>query len=309
MNIAGTGPVLGPIQGVLFGPIAFLTIPIGNVIGGAVHDYLCGMIMMRDGGSQSPEMIRKYTNDVVQKIYLVFVTVVLILIGAVFVYTPGDILATQVFGLDGAATSVSTWVIYGAIFVYYFIIDKIIGRVYPVFGAILLVSAVGVFVGMFVTGAAGNLIEIWESWNVSAFVYGEYFSSGHYLPVMFITIACGSLSGFHSTQVAIVTRTVESERQGKTVFYRTMDDGGGLYCHVLGRWCHVHLQHGPAGGGCFHRHFHGGSYLQDPARFCRWGDRPAGRHLSTTQTQPRPTRACKIPPPLSVEVIQAQQLA
>lgn len=243
LNIAGTGPVLGPIQGVLFGPIAFLTIPIGNVIGGAVHDYLCGMIMMRDGGSQSPEMIRKYTNDVVQKIYLVFVTVVLILIGAVFVYTPGDILATQVFGLDGAATSVSTWVIYGAIFVYYFIatcfpIDKIIGRVYPVFGAILLISAVGVFVGMFVTGAAGNLIEIWESWNVSAFAYGEYFTSGHYLPVMFITIACGILSGFHSTQVAIVTRTVESERQGKTVFYRMMTVEGFIaMCWAAGAMC------------------------------------------------------------------------
>ena len=93
LNIAGTGPILGPIQGILFGPIAFITIPIGNIIGGAMHDYFSGMICLRDGGSQMPDMIKKYTNKGVYWIYNVFVCVLLLLVGAVFIYTPGDIAA------------------------------------------------------------------------------------------------------------------------------------------------------------------------------------------------------------------------
>ena len=157
LNIAGTGPIFGPIQGILFGPIAFITIPIGNIIGGAMHDYFSGMICLRDGGSQMSSMIHKYSNKGIYRIYNVFVCLLLLLVGAVFIYTPGDIAATGIFGFDGAATSVSTWVIYGAIFVYYLIatvfpIDAIIGKIYPIFGAILLFSAVGVFAGMFVKG-------------------------------------------------------------------------------------------------------------------------------------------------------------
>ena len=103
LNIAGTGPILGPIQGILFGPIAFLTIPIGNVIGGAMHDYFSGMICLRDGGTQMPEMIRRYSTKGIYKFYNVFVCVLLLLVGAVFIYTPGDIAATQVFGFSGEA--------------------------------------------------------------------------------------------------------------------------------------------------------------------------------------------------------------
>ena len=152
LNIAGTGPILGPIQGILFGPIAFITIPIGNVIGGAMHDYFCGMICLRDGGTQMSSMIRKYTNKGIYTVYNIFVCVLLLLVGAVFVYTPGDIAATQVFGFSGQATDYTTWIIYGVIFVYYLIatvfpIDAIIGRIYPIFGAILMFSAIGVFIG------------------------------------------------------------------------------------------------------------------------------------------------------------------
>ena len=106
LNIAGTGPIIGPIQGILFGPIAFITIPIGNVIGGAMHDYFSGMICLRDGGTQMPDMVRKYSNKGVFTVYQIFLSVLLLLVGAVFIYTPGDIAATQVFGFDGAATSV-----------------------------------------------------------------------------------------------------------------------------------------------------------------------------------------------------------
>lgn len=225
LNIAGTGPILGPIQGILFGPIAFITIPIGNIIGGAMHDYFSGMICLRDGGTQMPTMIRRYSNKGVYTVYQIFCSLLLLLVGAVFIYTPGDIAATQVFGFDGKATSVSTWVIYGVIFLYYLIatifpIDKIIGRIYPIFGAVLLFSAIGVFIGLFAHGYP--LINVWEDWNAGGVLYGNYFGENHFIPIFFITVACGILSGFHSTQTAIISRTMKSERQGRMTFYNMM---------------------------------------------------------------------------------------
>ena len=225
LNIAGTGPIIGPIQGILFGPIAFITIPIGNIIGGAMHDYFSGMICLRDGGTQMPDMIRKYTTKGVYWVYQVFCCLLLLLVGAVFIYTPGDIAAKQVFGFDGAATSVSTWVIYGVIFAYYLIatvfpIDKIIGKIYPIFGAILLFSAVGVFAGIFIKGYP--LVNLWDTWNTANYAFGDYFGENHFIPIFFITVACGILSGFHSTQTAIVSRTVGSEKEGRNTFYNMM---------------------------------------------------------------------------------------
>ena len=237
LNIAGTGPIFGPIQGILFGPIAFITIPITNIIGGAMHDYFSGMICLRDGGSQMAPMVRKYSNKGIYGIYQVFCSLLLLLVGAVFIYTPGDIAATQVFGFSGKATDPTTWIIYGVIFVYYLIatlfpIDAIIGKIYPVFGAILLFSALGVFIGMFVKGYP--LLNVWEDWQSpvftftaadgteTAFSYGEYFSANHFIPIFFITVACGMLSGFHSTQTAIISRTMKSEREGRNTFYNMM---------------------------------------------------------------------------------------
>lgn len=111
------------------------------------------------------------------------------------------------------------------IFVYYLIatvfpIDKIIGRIYPIFGAILLFSAVGVFIGIFVLGFP--LTEIWDNWNAGSVLYGDYFSANHFIPIFFITVACGILSGFHSTQTAIISRTMKSEKQGRMTFYNMM---------------------------------------------------------------------------------------
>ena len=204
-----------------------------------MHDYFSGMICLRDGGSQMSSMIRKYSNGGVYRIYNVFVCLLLLLVGAVFIYTPGDIAATGIFGFDGAATSVSTWVIYGCIFAYYLIatvfpIDAIIGRISPVFGAILMFSALGVFIGLFVKGYP--LLNVWDDWQgvafsafqttadggTAPFSYGVYFATGHFLPVFFVTVACGILSGFHSTQTAIISRTVKSEKQGRMTFYNMM---------------------------------------------------------------------------------------
>ena len=238
LNIAGTGPIFGPIQGILFGPIAFITIPIGNIIGGAMHDYFSGMICLRDGGTQMPEMVRRYSNKTIYSIYQVFVCLLLLLVGAVFIYTPGDIAATQVFGFDGKATSISTWVIYGVIFAYYLIatvfpIDQIIGRIYPIFGGILMFSAIGVFIGLIVKGYP--LVNLWDDWYTPfmsayvmkdgaqvAFSYGDYFTVQRFFPTFFITVACGILSGFHSTQTSIISRTMKSEKQGRMTFYNMM---------------------------------------------------------------------------------------
>lgn len=225
LNIAGTGPILGPIQGILFGPIAFISIPIGCVIGGAMHDYFSGMISMREGGIQMPELVRRNTNKWIFRLYTVFVCVVLFLLGVVFIYTPGDIAATQVFGFGGTAGEISTWIIYSCIFVYYLVatvfpIDKIIGKIYPLFGAILLLSAVGVFIMLFVKGYP--LLNVWDKWTMNGFDFGAYFKSEHFIPTFFVTVACGILSGFHSTQITLVTRTIKSEREGRTAFYNMM---------------------------------------------------------------------------------------
>ena len=225
LNIAGTGPILGPIQGILFGPIAFITIPIGCVIGGAVHDYFNGMICTREGGIQMPEMIRRFQNKGVFVVFTMFICLTLFLCGVVFIYTPADILATQVFDADGQTEQVLTWILYGVIFIYYLIatvlpIDKIIGKIYPIFGAVLIVSAVGIFVMLLISG--GPLVEIWDSWSLGGFDFGEYFKTQHFIPVFFVTVACGIMSGFHSSQTALVSRTLEHERDGRMTFYNMM---------------------------------------------------------------------------------------
>ena len=225
LNIAGTGPILGPIQGILFGPIAFITIPIGCVIGGAVHDYFTGMISTREGGIQMPEMIKRYHKKAVFWFFTAFICLTTFLCGVVFVYTPGDIAATQLFGFGGTAGEASTWIIYGAIFVYYLVatvlpIDKIIGKVYPLFGALLIISAVGIFLMLFIKGNA--LSEIWGSWTLGGFDFEAYFKSQNFIPTFFVTVACGIMSGFHSSQTPLVSRTLEKEKHGRMAFYNMM---------------------------------------------------------------------------------------
>lgn len=220
LNIAGTGPVLGPIQGILFGPIAFITIPLGCIIGGAFHDYMSGMISLRYNGEQMPSLVKRFLGKNTYVVYNIFVCILMLLVGAVFIYTPGDIFITQILGKSSGMTDSITWIVYGVIFAYYLIatvfpIDKIIGKVYPVFGAILILSAVGVFFGIF--AKSYPLDEIWVT-GVSN-IHPQKLS---FFPIFFVTVACGIVSGFHSTQSTMIARAVKNEKDGRMTFFNMM---------------------------------------------------------------------------------------
>ena len=121
LNIAGTGPIFGPIQGILFGPVAFIIIPIGCVLSGALHDYMSGMISIREKGAQMPALIGKYLGNGTFQVYNIFICLLMLLVGAVFIYTPGDIFVTSILNQDGSASNPTVWIVYAVIFIYYLV--------------------------------------------------------------------------------------------------------------------------------------------------------------------------------------------
>lgn len=218
LNIAGTGPILGPIQGILFGPVAFIAIPLGNIFAGSVHDYFNGMISMRNGGAQIPRLIQKYLGKPVKAFYNIVIAILLLLTGVVFIYTPGDLIMTDILKLDAQNNLI--WIVYAIIFVYYLLstilpIDKIIGRIYPLFGVFLLVSAIGVFIGILRFGG-GNLAF------ADFGLFADHPFGQRFIPSFFITVACGILSGFHGSQSTLISRTVMHEKEGTMTFYGAM---------------------------------------------------------------------------------------
>lgn len=220
LNIAGTGPVLGPIQGILFGPVAFITIPIGCVIAGAFHDYMCGMISVRNNGQQTPKLIRKFLGKYTYAFYSVFVCILLMLLGTVFAYTPGDVFVSHILHMESNAGNPVLWIVYGVVFAYFIFasllpIDKIIGKVYPILGGVLLLSSIGIIAGIFIKG-----YPLDEIWNIG--IAGVHPKGLNFIPIFFVTVACGIISGFHSTQSTLVSRTIENEKHGRSVFYNMM---------------------------------------------------------------------------------------
>ncbi len=230
LNIAGTGPIFGPIAGVLWGPIVFILIPIGNILGGAVHDYLSAMLSVRENGAQMPIILRKYLGKHCYHLFNIFLIVLLILISAVFVTIPGDIVLYNFFnistvtGLDGLFKAPSIY-IFGAILLYYILatllpIDKIFGKVYPIFGATLLISSIGVFIAFFIRD--GWFATINDFVALDAISFDAHPQGLPLFPLFFTTVACGILSGFHASQSPIITRTISHERDGKIIFYGMM---------------------------------------------------------------------------------------
>lgn len=222
LNIAGIGPVIGVILGIKFGAIVFILLPIGNVFGGAVHDYFSGMISMRNNGVNVPALSRKFLGKGPSKVVMTLISVALILVGAVFTNTPAALINTPV--ISGSAVSPTLfWVAVGVIFAYYFAstffpIDKIIGRIYPIFGGLLIIASLGILIG--IAPQLNTLDEI--SLTSFAANFTQHPAQQPILPMLFVTIACGIISGFHSTQSPLVARTEKTEFSGRQTFYGMM---------------------------------------------------------------------------------------
>lgn len=216
LNIAGTGPIFGAIMGAKFGPAAYLWIIFGCIFAGAVHDYFVGMLSMRNGGCDLPELVRRYLGGAASKVLLVFAVFLLIMLGTVFVYSPAEIL----HGISGSTTM---WIT--VIFVYYVVatmlpIDKIIGKIYPLFSFSLLFMAVALMAVLFVKWPA--LPELWHGVDNMGKATDPASFTDNIFPCLFITIACGAISGFHATQSPLMARCLTSERKGRPIFYGAM---------------------------------------------------------------------------------------
>ena len=220
LNIAGTGPIFGAIMGAKFGPSAYLWIVLGCIFAGAVHDYLSGMLSMRHGGAGLPELVGAYLGKRTKQVMLVFSVFLLLMVGAVFVYSPAIILGKL---CSDSLSWVYIWCL--IIFAYYFLatmlpIDKIIGRIYPLFAIAMLFMAIALMAVLFIK---------WPSLpELSDGITNMNPSSGTIFPCLFITIACGAISGFHATQSPLMARCIKNEHQGRPLFYGAMITEGIL---------------------------------------------------------------------------------
>ncbi|KAB1439070.1 carbon starvation protein A [Pseudodesulfovibrio senegalensis] len=226
LDIAGIGPIFGPILGALYGPSAMLWIVIGCIFGGAVHDYFSGVLSMRNKGASIPEVVGEYLGMPARHVMRVFSFVLLMLVGVVFVLSPAKLL--------NGLTGINTGILVAAIFGYYFLatilpIDKVIGRFYPVLGALLLTMTIALVVALFAGG-----YEILPNLDFATNVHP---GDKPIWPLLFITLSCGAISGFHSTQSPLMARCVKNEKEGRSVFYGAMIIEG-----VIGLiWCTIGL--------------------------------------------------------------------
>lgn len=211
LNIAGLGPIFGAISGALWGPVAFLWIVFGSILAGGVHDYLSGMISLRHDGASIAEIIGDYLGNHARQIMRIFSLILLILVGTVFMTGPATLLAA----LTPEWITTNVWLV--VIIIYYFLatvlpIDKIIGRLYPIFGVSLIVMAVGV---------GGGLIL--GDYQIPELAFANFHPTKLGIwPMLFVTIACGAISGFHATQSPMMARCTTNEKYGRKIFYGAM---------------------------------------------------------------------------------------
>ncbi len=216
LNIAGLGPIFGAVAGAMWGPVAFIWIVLGSIFAGAVHDYFSGMLSIKHKGLSITEIVGIYMGNGTKQFMRGFTVLLMVIVGAVFIIGPAKILA----GLTPGFASMTLWV--WVVFIYYLLatmlpIDKIIGRIYPVFGVSLLFMAVGLIIALFVEGF--HIPELSFA-NMRNF----HVDSGKFpiFPMLFITIACGAISGFHATQSPLMARCLTNEKYGRRVFYGAM---------------------------------------------------------------------------------------
>ena len=236
LNIAGVGPIFGPIMGALYGPAAMLWIVFGCIFGGAVHDYFAGMLSIRNGGASVPSITGRYLGNGAKHFMNVFAIVLLLLVGVVFVSAPAGMITNLVNDQTGVDMSVTTMVV--AIFAYYIIativpIDKIIGRFYPLFGALLVFMSVGLITAV----AFSSKHSLLGNYEMSQMFTNMNPNDMPLWPALFITIACGAISGFHATQSPLMARCMKNEKNGRFVFYGAMI-GEGIIALI---WCALAL--------------------------------------------------------------------
>jgi len=212
LNIAGLGPIFGAIMGAQFGTASFIWIVVGTIFAGATHDYLAGMLSLRNNGETLPDTVGRYLGISTKQVMRIFTVVLLILVGAVFVSGPAGLLAN----MTPRHLDATFWII--VIFIYYILatllpIDKIIGKIYPLFAVALLFMAGGILFMLF--WHHPQLPEITEG-------LGENYTGLSIFPMMFVSIACGAISGFHATQSPLMARCMTSEKQGRPIFYGAM---------------------------------------------------------------------------------------
>ena len=217
LNIAGTGPIFGAISGALFGPIVFVWIVLGCILGGAVHDYFSGMISSRNNGDSIVKLAGKYSGKIVEIIMRIFAVILLILVTAVFVVSPSSLLESLTSG------NVKAWIWMIIILAYYFLstivpIDKVIGKIYPVFGVILIIMAIAVIVGIEINHEQYPLLELIGNFRDFSKANGDL----PWWPFMMTTVACGAVSGFHATQSPMIAKCIKSEKEGRQIFYGAM---------------------------------------------------------------------------------------
>ena len=211
LNIAGTGPIFGALLGAVFGPVVFLWIVFGSILGGAVHDYMSGMISIRMNGASLSEIIGKYLGKYAKQFMRVFSVFLMILVGAVFTKSPAELLSR----ITPSWASTAFWI--AVILAYYILatllpIDKLIGKLYPIFGGMLILMAAGIVIGLCVGGCHMPEMQLANLNPKGTPVF----------PFMFVTVACGAISGFHATQSPMMARCIKSEKQGRRVFYGAM---------------------------------------------------------------------------------------